>query len=173
MAKSRDKQPYETPAASVSGEGTDLPCKLQKSYAVWEPQRYDSHPWASCCSLWRLSLIRYLCWTYRVCRRSIKIRKNYLSLVFCILGKNTVCHHQVKTLNFFCPTTSNWKFYLYNIPRLSPCVPIICVALFQVVVTLYLDPSCGPNTSLSSFLKSSSTLVVTPELFWGSRLPTR
>lgn len=100
---------------------------MQKSSAVWEPRRYDSHLWASCCPLWRLSLIRYLCWTYRACRRSIKISKNYLSLVFCILRKNTVCYHQVKTLDFFGPTPSNWKFYLYNISRLSPCVPIICL----------------------------------------------
>lgn len=38
----------------------------------------------------------YFCWTYRTCRRSIKISKNYLSLVFCVLGKNTVCHHPSK-----------------------------------------------------------------------------
>lgn len=55
-----------------------------------------------------------------------KINKNkqklsYLLLVFCILDKNTVCHHQVKILDFFCPTPSNWKFYLYNISGISPC----------------------------------------------------
>lgn len=118
--------------------GTDVPFELQQPSTVWEPRTYDSHPWASCCPPRRLSLIRYLCWTYRVCRRSIKVSKNYLSLVFCILGKNTVCHHQVKILDFFCPTPSNWKFYLYNISGLSSCVPIISL--------------CGPISSCGHFV---------------------